>query len=257
MSKKQGNAADYLGQGIVDRRSISVVIPAFNEEERISSTVHKVYRYLKEQFASFEIIVVSDGSTDHTDNIVASLIHGMPEVKLLKQTTNVGKGSSMRKGVFEATSDFILMSDADLSSPIEELAKLFTGIESGADIAIGSRWLPESDIMQRQSWQRETMGRIYNTMVRWLFVQEINDTQCGFKLFKTNVAKQLFNKSRINGFSFDVEILFLAKRMGFHTRETPVRWADNPNSKVGVFFDPLHMVWDLLRIRWYDLTGRY
>lgn len=238
-------------------RRISIIIPAYNEATRISSTIKEVWGYANRKFEYFEIIVVNDGSTDDTDEIVSSLAESMAHVKLFKQSVNTGKGASIKKGVLSTSTDFVLTCDADLSTPIEELETLFLWMSKGFDIVIGSRGMPESEIIQRQPWYREKMGKIFNMLVRFFVLKGIKDTQCGFKLFKGEVARHLFRKSKINRFSFDVEILYLAKKIGFRFKETPVRWADSPNSKVKVFFDSMNMLGDLFKIKMYGLLGLY
>jgi dolichyl-phosphate beta-glucosyltransferase len=234
------------------RASISVVIPAYNEELRISKTIEKISLYLGGRF-DYEIIVVDDGSKDKT----ALVVEGLRSVRLIRNRQNIGKGYSVRRGILEAKHRLILMSDADLSTPIEEIEKLLPFIEEGFDIAIGSRGLKESDIEVRQPWYREGMGKIFNLFVRSLVIGGIKDTQCGFKLMKGDAAKKIFERCRINGFGFDVEALFIARKMNLMIKEVPIRWINSPNSRVRLVGDPIRMFFDLLRIRANWFMGRY
>lgn len=236
---------------------ISIVIPAYNEDLRIQPTLEKVFAYCKDRFRDFEIIVVDDGSSDNTSSLVKNLGQHLENISLIHYSKNTGKGFAVRKGVLSARGDLLLISDADLSTPIEELEKLVPFIQTDYDIAIGSRGLRESEIVQRQPWYRETMGKIFNVFVRMLAVGGIRDTQCGFKLFRGDVARGLFSKARIEGFSFDVEILYLAKKAGYTIKEVPVRWINSPFSSVVLMSDPIKMFLELFKIRFNSLTGIY
>ncbi|MBI4824097.1 MAG: glycosyltransferase family 2 protein [Nitrospirae bacterium] len=239
----------------MQKDSISVVIPAYNEELRILPTLNRLYEYLRANFRDFEIIVVDDGSKDGTSGIVGNI--ALSNIRLIQHPVNRGKGSAVKHGILSSKGSLILISDADMSTPIEEIEKLIPFIESGFDIAIGSRGLKESEIALRQPWHRENMGKIFNIFVRGFLVRGIKDTQCGFKLFKAESAKRIFEKCTIAGFSFDVEALFLARRMGYKIKEVPIRWLDSPDSKVRIIQEPAKMLIDLLRIRLYWILGRY
>lgn len=230
-------------------KSISIVIPAFNEEKRIMPTIQKIYAYLKSNVALFEIFVVDDGSSDNTREVVNDLSGEIRGIKLLSNESNRGKGFSVRSGVLNANCALILLSDADLSTPIEEVEKLLPYLEQGYDIVIGSRGLKESDIIKRQAWYRQLMGKTFNLLVKTILFTGIEDTQCGFKLFKTDLAKKVFGLSKIDGFAFDVELLLIAKRMGYRIKEVPVRWINSPQSRVRIVGDSFKMFIDLLRIR--------
>ena len=236
---------------------ISVVIHAFNEADRLPPTIRKIWEYLNKNFNKFEIIVVDDGSRDSTASEVESLIKTMKGIKLLRNNTNIGKGCSVKTGVLASSGNIILITDADLSTPIEELEKLAEWVNRGFDIVIGSRGLKDSDIAIRQPWYREKMGKIFNLLVRAVIIGDLKDTQCGFKLFRGSVAKEVFKKSIINGFSFDVEILSIASRSGFSIKEVPVRWLNSPHSTVSIFRDPLIMFFDLVRIRLNHMLNIY
>lgn len=227
---------------------LSVVIPAFNEEGRIKKTLKKIESYLTKNDYPIEIIVVDDGSVDNTVNIVEELRKNNGNIFLLKNKFNRGKGYSVRKGMLYAQGKLVLFSDADLSTPIEEIEKFFPWFDQGYDIVIGSRGLPQSRIVVHQPFYRETIGRIFNFLVQLLVIGGIKDTQCGFKCFKSDVAKDLFEKQTIPGFCFDVEILLMAVRKGLKIKEVPIKWFNSSNTKVNMFFDSFIMFWDLLKI---------
>jgi dolichyl-phosphate beta-glucosyltransferase len=241
----------------VMKDSISVIIPAYNEESRIQPTIERTHSYLSEKFRDFEIIVVDDGSTDKTVPVVESLGRGRGNIRLIHYPENSGKGYAVKTGVLASRGDFLLTCDADQSTAIEELEKLFPFMEKGFDVVIGSRGLGESDIVVRQPWYRERMGKTFNMLVRALVIGGFKDTQCGFKLFSGDVARRLFRKSLISGFSFDVEILFLAKKEGFRIKEVPVKWLNSPNSRVRIVRDSAKMFAELFKIRAYWLSGKY
>lgn len=236
---------------------ISVVIPAYNEELRITPTIKTIAEYLKGNFRDFEIIVVDDGSRDKTVSVVESLCHDERCLKLLKNNTNRGKGFSVRTGVMATSGDIVLFSDADLSTPIEESEKLLVWFDKGYDVIIGSRGLRESDIKVKQPWYRENMGRIFNLIVRSVVMKDFRDTQCGFKLFRGGIARTVFEKCRIERFGFDVEVLFIAKKAGFRLNEVPVKWYNSPTSKVRILRDSSMMFLDLFRIRINWIAGFY
>lgn len=238
-------------------RFVSVVIPAYNEEDRIGPTLERVSGYLKDRFERHEIIVSDDGSRDGTVARVTELAGRLGNIRLITAERNRGKGNAVRAGALAACGDLVLMSDADLSTPIEEIEKLLSHIESGCQIAVGSRALSESDIIVRQPWHREMMGKTFNVFVQMLTFRGIRDTQCGFKLFTSDAARHVFSKSIIDGFSFDVEILFLAEKAGFRIKEVPVRWINSPNSRVNIATAPARMFADLFMIRMNWYLGKY
>jgi dolichyl-phosphate beta-glucosyltransferase len=223
-------------------KSISIVIPAYNEAERIGPTIESIHNYFSKKTQPFEILVINDGSRDNTTNIVLDWAKGIRNVTLLGSSINQGKGSSVRKGMIYAGHDLILLTDADLSTPIEEFEKLVPWIQRGYDIVIGSRGMKESEIILRQPGYRRMMGKAFNLLVRTLIVNDFRDTQCGFKLFRHGVATRIFRASKIDGFAFDVEVLFIAKKMGYKTKEVPVRWIDSPRSRVNPLRDPVKML---------------
>ncbi|CUU05523.1 MAG: glycosyltransferase family 2 protein [Fimbriimonadales bacterium] len=228
---------------------LSVVIPAYNEEARIESTLERVIAYLNEGWQPYEILVVSDGSTDRTEAIVQAFAARHPQVKLLAYQPNRGKGHAVRYGMLRAQGEWVLFSDADLATPIEELEKLARALESGYAIAIGSRPLRESQLIVRQPFYREWAGRAFNKVVQLLAVRGIHDTQCGFKLFTREAVQAIFPRCQLDGFSFDFEALYYAQRMGYPIAEVPVRWMHQEGSKVRLLRDGLRMLRDLVWLR--------
>jgi dolichyl-phosphate beta-glucosyltransferase len=229
--------------------SISVVIPAFEEELRIPDTICRIHEYLTKRSEEFEIIVVDDGSSDNTARLVENLGNALLNIKLKRNAVNKGKGFSVREGILSSLYPFILVSDADLSTPIEELERLLPYCYDGFDIVIGSRGLKESDIVKRQPWYRERMGKIFNLIVRTVALDNFKDTQCGFKVFKADAAQKIFNLCRIDGFSFDVEMLFVAQKMGYRIKEVPIRWIDSPSSRIRILRDSFRMLVDIFVIK--------
>jgi glycosyltransferase involved in cell wall biosynthesis len=239
--------------------SISIVIPAFNEERRLTATLTAVLTYLaRGDWRLAEIVVVDDGSADGTARLAREFSASHAAVRLVQNPGNRGKGYSVRHGVMEARGEWILFSDADLSAPIEELDKLLVAArKAGASVAIGSRALDRSLIEVHQSGFRETAGRVFNLCMWALTGLPFHDTQCGFKLFEAGVAREVFGRQRLERFGFDAEVLFIARQLGFRMVEVPVRWSHSEGTKVSMFRDSLNMFLDLLRIRWNGLRGRY
>jgi len=234
---------------------LSVVIPAYNEERRIGPTLERVVAYLGEHRWQSEILVVVDGSRDRTAEIVRRVATPLP-VRVLDSGVNRGKGSCVRRGMLEARGDFRIFSDADLSTPIEEVERLVATVADGYDVAIGSRRLPESRVV-RQPWWRQAMGRVFNACTSRLLATGVRDTQCGFKLFSADAASRIFPRQRIEHFGFDVELLWIARRLGLRVAEVPVTWVDDPRSTVRPIADAARMLVDLVRIRHADRKGLY
>ena len=233
---------------------LSLVIPAYNEAARIGGTLEKIRSYVKSKPFVSEVILVDDGSTDATLDAVG----GFPEVQVLRNDRNHGKGYTVRHGVLEARGRFILFTDADLSSPIEEADKLLSALEtSEADAAVGSRALQRELIGVHQPWFREFAGRFFNLLVRMLTGLKLHDTQCGFKLFRRDTTRRAFELQHVEGFGFDPELLFLIERQGGKLIEVPVRWNDNPATKVRFLRDSTRMFLDLVRLRWRARRGEY
>jgi dolichyl-phosphate beta-glucosyltransferase len=235
------------------RRSISIIIPAYNEEKRLPATLTKVKEYLASSRWEFtEIVVVNDGSRDSTPDLARKA-----GVRLLQNPGNRGKGYSVRHGMLEAKGDWLLFSDADLSSPIGELDKLWSAIEhEHAQAAIGSRDLDRSLIGVRQPLFREFGGRLFNLVIRLITGLPFHDTQCGFKLFEAAAAREIFRRQRVERFGFDVEVLYIAQHLGYRTLEVPVRWDDVAGTKVKMI-GALAAFLDPLKVRWNGITGKY
>ncbi len=233
---------------------LSVIIPAYNEEGRLGQSLTKIASYLDAKKINYEIIVVDDGSQDNTANLVNEF--GNNRIKLLRNSQNMGKGFSVKRGMLAAKKNYVLFSDADLSTPIEELEKFIPFLD-GYDILIGSRNLKDSDIRIRQPFLRSKLGRIFPILVKLLLVGGIKDTQCGFKLFRKKAIIPIFSRQTLNNFGFDVEILFIAKKLGFKIKEIPIIWVNSSGSKVRLLRDPLKMFWDIIRIRQNNKAGAY
>lgn len=236
---------------------ISVVIPAYNEERRLPHTLALVYNYLKSNFQSFELIVVDDGSYDHTCDHVDEFGASYPEVRLISYVPNKGKGHAVRVGMLAAAGELILFDDADGSSPIEELDKLLDSIKNGADIAIGSRAKPDEERVVNALAYRKYLGNTFNMIVQGLLLPGIWDTQCGFKLFKKEKAHDIFSVARLDRFAFDVEILYIARLRDYKISEVPINWSNVEGSKVNVFTDSPKMLLEVIGVAISAWTGKY
>ena len=235
--------------------ALSIVIPAFNEAERLGASLEKIIQFLKARGEPSEIIVVDDGSTDGTGKVARSLDY--PDLEVLENRTNRGKGFSVRKGCLEARGQWVLFTDADLSTPIEELETLIRARGEGTDVVIGSRAIDRSKILVHQSRRRELGGIVFNRFVRIMLRLPIADTQCGFKLFHKDRCAPIFELQKIHGFGFDPEILYLARKRGLVIQEVPVVWRNDPASKVRFVQDALTMFVNLVQIRWNWIAGHY
>jgi dolichyl-phosphate beta-glucosyltransferase len=236
---------------------LSLIIPAYNESDRIGPSVEKAYSYLGNTDFDSEIIIVDDGSSDNTIQAVKEVFARKPETltrvatRLILLGKNSGKGAAVRRGMLEARGSVRIFTDADFSTPVQEVAKIIPLIASGEyDVVIGSRAAERRTLVKKhQPWYREAMGRFYNILVQLFVFRGIRDTQCGFKGFSGDAATLLFSKLRVQGFSFDVEILYLARRYGYRIREIAVEWYNDERSTVGALTDSAKMFWELLRIR--------
>jgi dolichyl-phosphate beta-glucosyltransferase len=235
---------------------LSIVVPAYNEAGRLPRTLELIRSYLRERRIAAEVIVVDDGSTDATAAVAGNLQAEFPELRLLSNGRNRGKGFSVRHGMLEARGRVVLFTDADLSAPIEEADKLLAAL-GGYQVAIGSRAMDRSLIEVHQSRLRELAGILFNLVVRVITGLPFADTQCGFKAFVREPSRIVFEQQRIERFGFDPEVLFLARRHGLRAVEVPVRWAHDPATKVHMVRDSLHMLGELLLVRWNWLAGRY
>jgi dolichyl-phosphate beta-glucosyltransferase len=240
---------------------LSVVIPAFNEEARLGSTLEKILAYLDRRRLPAEIVVVDDDSRDATFSVAQRFCddHGLADrMQILRSKPNQGKGFSIRRGMLAARAPFALMTDADLSSPIEELEKLEREVLSGPhDIAFGSRDIQGSVVAVHQSWFRENSGKIFNRFVRLITGLPFRDTQCGFKLFEMSTCRSLFERQTLSRYGFDVELLYMARKWGLSMKEVPVLWRHAAGSKVRFATDAPRMLLDLFVIRWNDWRGCY
>ena len=235
----------------------SIVIPAYNESSRLRPTLDELLRYVEERQWDVEILVVNDGSRDDTADIVREYAQAHPQILLVENPGNRGKGYSVRNGMLHARGAICLFTDADLSSPISEAPKLFDAIAAGADIAIGSRWLRADLQTERQPLYRQLFGRIFNLVLRVFLGLNFADTQCGFKAFRREAAQRIFPLQRIERWGFDPEILFLARRLGFSVKEVPVVWAHSEGTRLSPLRDGLRMFGEVLRIRWNSIAGAY
>ena len=235
------------------RRSVSIIIPAYNEEKRLPATLEKIRGYLGAAPWEFaEIVVVDDGSRDATREVAEKA-----GARVLANPVNRGKGYSVRHGMLEAKAEWALLTDADLSAPIEELEKLWSvAAKSEAPVAVGSRALDRCLIGVRQPALRDFSGRFFNLVMRLLTGLPFHDTQCGFKLFEARAAREIFSRQRLDGFGFDVEVLYIARLLGFECIEVPVRWNDVAGSKVSLYRG-LGAFLDLVRVRWNAITRKY
>ena len=227
---------------------LSVVIPAYNEEKRLPQSLETVLGFLKKQSYGSEIIVSDDGSQDRTVALAKELLKDFPH-QVLVTPQNRGKGHAVRQGMLAATGAYVLFTDADLSTPIEEVARLLAHLEKDQDVVIGSRALPGSQVEIHQNFLRETMGKVFNLVAQLWAFKGVHDSQCGFKCFRREAAQKLFSLQKLDGFSFDVEIVYLAQKLGLRLLELPVIWRNSAQSRVQVLRDPLVMFWDVLRIR--------
>jgi dolichyl-phosphate beta-glucosyltransferase len=235
----------------------SIIIPAYNEGARLGATLDRVLNHIADRRWDAEVIVVNDGSRDNTAELARAHAKVNPIVRLIENPGNRGKGYSVRNGMLNANGEILLFTDADLSSPIEQASKLFDAVQSGADVAIGSRWLQPDLQAQRQSLLRQFYGRTFNLVLRVLLGLRFKDTQCGFKAFSPSAAHKLFSMQTIEGWGFDAELLYLAERSGLKVKEVPVVWSDAAGTRINPVRDGLNMIAETLAIRWNALTGKY
>jgi dolichyl-phosphate beta-glucosyltransferase len=236
---------------------LSIVIPAYNEELRLPATLERLAEYLPTLGLQTELLIVDDGSRDRTAAVAASFAAKITGLRVLANGTNRGKGYSVRHGMLEAVGELVLFTDADLSAPIEESDKLISALKNGYDVAIGSRALNRGLISTHESVFREFAGIIFNKIVRVVLWLPFVDTQCGFKAFRRERCRIIFELQRIEGFGFDPELLYLARHYGLRAIEIPVRWGHSPDTKVSMLRDSFKMFIDIFVIRWNALSGKY
>jgi dolichyl-phosphate beta-glucosyltransferase len=241
----------------LERPLISIVIPAYNESARIGKALGEVLRCVRERDWHAEVLVVNDGSTDRTAAVVQEFAQLHPEVRLLSNDENRGKGFSVRPGVLHAVGEIVMFTDADLSAPMEEAELLFDALRQGADIAIGSRWLQRQRQTHKQPLYRQFFGRCFNAITRLVMGLPFADTQCGFKAFRRPVAQTIFQLQRIERWGFDPELLFIALKRGYKVQEVPVTWGHDERSRLSYLKDGIKMLEDIAYIRWEALAGAY
>lgn len=236
---------------------ISIVVPAYNEENRLEPALREMVSYFRSRGTPVEVVVVDDGSRDNTAGLVHRLSQDWPELRLIRLPANSGKGYAVRAGVVNSTGRLILFADADGSTPIAEIERLEAAVAAGAAVAIGSRSVAGDNVKVKARFYRRVIGRTFHLLVEALTVRGFQDTQCGFKLFRGDVAQDLFTRMHMKGFSFDVELLLMARRGSYDIAEIPVNWTHQPGSRVNLVFDSLRMARDLFIIRSNMLRGWY
>src|SRR6202042_1419274 len=238
------------GPDALDHPRYTIVIPAYNEAARIERALVSVSGCIRERGWDAEVLVVDDGSTDDTAALVEKWARQHPEVRLIQNERNRGKGYSVRNGMLRAAGEIVMFTDADLSSPIEEAERLFAAIAQGADIAIGSRWLGSSRQTHRQPLYRQVFGRVFNGLTRMVMSLPFADTQCGFKAFTRAAAQTVFQLQTIERWGFDPEILFIARKRGYRVVEVPVSWAHDERTRISYLRDGTRMLQDIAIVRW-------
>lgn len=233
----------------------SIIIPAYNEENRLPGTLEQLFRFLEKQSFASEIIVVENGSNDRTFEIAQQFANEQKNVHVLHNEQR-GKGKAIQRGVLAASGEYIFLCDADLSMPVEEIRKFIPPQLENFDIAIASREAPGS-VRYNEPYYRHFTGRVFNTLIRLLVLPNLQDTQCGFKCIRAKVARDIFPYQTLTGWAFDVELLYIARHHGYQIAEIPIHWYFNADSKISVFRDSLRMFLDLLRIRRNALLGLY
>ncbi|MEW6103858.1 MAG: dolichyl-phosphate beta-glucosyltransferase [bacterium] len=236
---------------------LSVVIPVYNEGDKIEKTLDTIIKYLDGKKYTYEIIVVDDGSLDKTPGIIEEISKGNSKIKLLKNELNQGKGYSLKRGILATRGKYVLFTDCDLSTPFEEIDKILAFLEKDYDIAIGSRKLKDSFIEVHQPWWREFMGSVFYFFAHLLIIKEVSDFNCGFKGYRGNVAHHLYGKGRLKRWGFDVEIIFLTKKFKYKMKEVPVRWINAKTTKVNLLLDSIRSFTELIQIRLNEIIGLY
>lgn len=234
---------------------LSIIIPAYNEEQRLPYTLEQIFTFLKEQPYTSEVLVIENGSRDRTLEIATGFAKDYPNLYVFQEKQK-GKGHAVRYGMLKARGEYRFMCDADLSMPVAELKKFIPPVLNGADVAIASREV-KGAVRYNEPYLRHLTGRIFNNLIRLLVLPGLQDTQCGFKCFRAQVAEEIFPCQTLTGWAFDVEVLFIAQRKGYRIHEVPIHWYFNPDTKISVLKDSWKMFIDLLRIRLNASRGIY
>lgn len=234
---------------------LSLVIPAHNEEQRLPPSLEKIHAFLQQQAYTAEVLVVENGSHDRTLEVARSYSDKIPYLRVLHEEAR-GKGLAVQRGMLEARGEYRFICDADLSMPIEQVSRFLPPALKNPEVAIGSREVAGA-VRYNEPVYRHLIGRVFNTLVRWAALPGLQDTQCGFKCFRADVAETVFPRQTLSGMSFDVEVLFIARRLGYHISEVPIDWYFDPDSRVRLVQDSLRMFMDLMTIRRNARQGRY
>ncbi len=229
---------------------VSVVIPAYNEAARLKPGLEQILQHLRATGLDCEIILVDDGSSDRTADVVHRYLNGTVPLRVLRQDPNQGKAAAVKRGLLAADGRFVGYVDADMSTPFAEIDRFLQALADGADVAIGSRSMTGSDVQVHQPLHRAVAGKLFGAFTRLVLLPDIADSQCGFKFFRREVAQDLFTRQRLTGWAFDAELLYLARRLGYRLVQIPVRWINDPNSKVKMLTAGPKMVLDIMRLRW-------
>lgn len=230
----------------------SLVIPAYNEERRLPTSIRDIRSFFSSINDPFEVLVIIEKSTDRTLELAREAAKGDDRIQVIDNQVQRGKGYAVRSGMQRARGEIVFFMDADLSTPLAEILKFLAYFKEHpeVDVLIGSRAHAQSLIIKRQNFFRQSLGRTFNKFVQLFGIKGIEDTQCGFKAFRARANREIFSRQTLDGFAFDVEVLLLAQRLGFKTEALPVKWINSPDSKVRILIDPIKMLWDLIRIRW-------
>ncbi len=240
-----------------DQPRLSVVLPMYNEEERISKSLHQLAAYFAKQDYSYEVVLVDDGSSDRSITVAQGILSEVPTLRVLQSDRNYGKGHAVRMGMLAAKGEVVLFSDADLSTPIDELDKFWPFLDEGYDVVIGSRKMKGAVLERHQPWLRERMGKVFTWLTNRLVTKNLSDLTCGFKSFQRAAAQDIFSRQMLDDWSFDAEILFIAQKRGLRIKEVPVHWHDERGSKVKFPRDIIRSLRGLFRIRRNNMRGLY
>ena len=251
-----GNAKLKTAEDRTSRPYLSIVIPAHNEAQRLGETLARIRRYAERHDFAVEVMVVSDASVDGTPDLARAFDPGKMTLNVLASTLSKGKGRTVRRGMLAARGQVLLMTDADLATPIEDLDKLLVWLDKGYEVVIGSRALPDSVLCPAQGPLRRMIGRVFRTIRRTMFLPDIHDTQCGFKLFSREVADEVFSRQLLDDAAFDCEILLLARKGGYHIKEVGVAWGHDPDSRMKLISESFRMLRSLIALKWRLGAGR-